>query len=277
MRILKLIAQNVLSLLTSLVVILNLGFWMPFLFLLALLKLVLGSIPPALKVINWMTERVYKMAAAVDSLWMIRVVGVKLDIQGELPDHPSPIIVVNHQTWFDIPLLHYVVTWDGPILKFLIKRQLVWVPIVGWICYALGMPRLNRGAGEGAREKDYAAIESASSSLHRERGALLIFAEGTRFTREKHRNQKSPYRHLLVPRPGGLKISLATAPPDTPVVNITIDYRGGDTNFWRGLGGANRNIGITIRNYHASDIKDARTWLEERWKEKDELLSNSRG
>ncbi len=273
MHILKVILQQCFSVLSSLVVIVNLGFWMPFLFLLALLKLVFGRIDSALNVINWLTERVYKAAAAVNSIWMLYVVGVKLDITGELPNHPSPIIVVNHQTWFDIPLLHYVVTWHGPTLKFLIKRQLVWVPIVGWICYALGMPRLNRGVGEGAREKDYAAIQSASGSLHRERGALLIFAEGTRFTQKKHRNQNSPYQHLLIPRPGGLKIALDTAPADTAVVNITIDYRGGDTNFWRCLGGTNKNVGITIRNYHASDIEDARSWLEARWEEKDKLLS----
>ena len=30
-------------------------------------------------------------------------------------------------------------------------------------------------------------------------GRLLIFAEGTRFTEQKHKNQASPYQHLLVP------------------------------------------------------------------------------
>ncbi len=268
----KSIFQHLYSLLSALVVIANLGFWMPFIFLLALLKLLLGKIPAALEIINFLTDRVYRTAANIDSLWMIKIVGVKFEVVGDLPDHPAPIIVVNHQTWFDIPILHYVVSWQGPILKFLIKRQLVWVPIVGWICYALNFPRLNRGGSAEARQKDYAAIESASSTLTREPGALLIFAEGTRFTAEKHDNQESPYKHLLKPRPGGLKIALSNAPADTPVVDITIDYGGGETNFWHCLHGANRNIRIVIRQHLAGDITDARLWLEDRWREKDEIL-----
>ena len=274
MTLLSLITRHLFSLLTALVIIVNLGFWMPFVFVLALLKLLFGGSPPVLASVNWLTEMIYRIAAAIDSLWMIKVVGVSFKVEGALPDHPAPIIVVNHQTWFDIPIMQYVVTWNGPILKFLIKRQLIRVPVVGWICYALNFPRLNRGVGEDARERDYAAIQAASGALTKERGALLIFAEGTRFTPEKHRHQNSPYRHLLTPRPGGLKIALSTAPAGTPVVDVTIDYGGGDTNFWRCLHGANRHIRIVIRNYLAEDIADVREWLEARWEEKDGLLGN---
>jgi len=108
--------------------------------------------------------------------------------------------------------------------------------------------------------------------MHRERGALLIFAEGTRITEEKHRNQDSPYKKLLIPRPGGLKIALSTMPPDTPVVDITINYKGGETNFWKCLHGANRDIDIHIEEHNASEIVDARSWLHDRWKQKDERL-----
>jgi len=272
MRYLSFIGKQLLSLTSSLVVILNLGFWMFPLISIAVIRALLGRFEPVYETCTKLIELCYRAAAFINSAWMIYVVRVNFHVDGTLPDHPAPVIVVNHQTWFDIPILHHVVTGQGPILKFLIKRELVWVPIVGWICYALNFPRLNRSGGGTAQRADFEAIEAASSSLNKERGALLIFAEGTRLTEAKHRNQKSPYKKLLIPRPGGLKIALATAPPDTPVVDITINYNGGETNFWKCLHGANRNIVIHIEEHKASDIDDARSWLHDRWEQKDKRL-----
>jgi 1-acyl-sn-glycerol-3-phosphate acyltransferase len=250
----------------------NLSFWLLPLLLFTLIK-ILVPMPMLTRLCNRVLELIYRAAVWGDSFWMTRVIGIKLHFEGELPDHPAPIVVANHQTWFDIPLVQHAVALEGPIVKFLIKRQLVWVPIIGWICYALNFPRLNRGAGENARQKDYAAIKAASTTLSAERGALLIFAEGTRFTKTKHKNQSPPYQHLLQPRPGGLKIALETAPPGTPVVDITLIYRNGETNFWYGLHGACSDIDVIIRNYSADDIDDAREWLAARWQEKDQLLA----
>lgn len=269
------VLRHLFSLATSAWVISNLCFWMIFVFVLALFKLLLSWIPACRTVINHGIEGIYRIAAGIDSLWMVKVVGIQFQIEGELPDHPAPIVVVNHQSWFDIPILQHVVTGQGPILKFLIKRNLVWVPIVGWICWALGFPRLNRGTGDGAREKDYAAIESASTTLNEERGAMLIFSEGTRFTRQKHRKQQSPFRHLLLPRPGGLKIALGAVPPDTPIVDVSLAYHG-TTNFWRCLGGATRTIDVRFRTFRADEVLDSRDWLMQQWREKDAWIDTRR-
>ena len=263
--------RHLLSLLTALVVVVNLGFWVIFLLLFAFLRLALTA-PDMRRRISTATEWIYRRAAGVHNFWMFRVVGIQLEIEGHLPDHPAPIIISNHQSWMDIPVLHGAITAQGPILKFLIKRELLWVPIIGWICYALNFPRLNRGKGKGARGKDFAAIQAFSKTLNTERGALMIYAEGTRFTRQKHHNQKSPYRHLLLPRPGGLKIALESVPPETPVIDISIVYRG-DTNFWHCLGGSTRSIKVVIRTYQSTDIHDVRSWLTARWEEKDQFFT----
>jgi 1-acyl-sn-glycerol-3-phosphate acyltransferase len=272
MHYISFIGKQLFSLTSSLVVILNLGFWMFPMISLAVIRALVGRFEPVYDGCTKLIELCYKAAAAINSAWMVHVVRVDFNVDGTLPDHSSPVIVVNHQSWFDIPILHHVVTGQGPILKFLIKRQLIWVPIVGWICYALNFPRLNRGGTGSAQRQDLKTIKAASSSLHKERGALLIFAEGTRITEEKHRNQNSPYKKLLIPRPGGLKIALSTMPPDTPVVDITINYKGGETNFWKCLHGANRTIDIHIEKHNASDIEDARSWLQDRWEKKDKRL-----
>lgn len=268
--------HHLISFTSALWVILNLSIWLIPLLAFSIIKIVV-RIQPVTYLCNQVLEFIYRAAVRVDTIWMKHVIGIQIHIKGQLPDHPAPIIVSNHQTWFDIPVIQHTVTDHGPILKFLIKRQLVWVPIIGWICYALNFPRLYRGQGENAREQDYAAIKAASGTLSAERGALLIFAEGTRFTPRKHDLQSSPYQHLLHPRPGGLKIALETAPPDTPVVDLTVVYRNGEKNFWRGLHGACPNIDVTIRTYFASDITDARLWLDNRWREKDLLIAEQSG
>ena len=266
----KKITRHLVSVASALWVTINLGLWLFPIVLLALFRLLLPFKAPR-KLITLLTEGCYRGAVWGNNFWMFHVVGIDLRVEGALPDHEAPVIVSNHQTWMDIPVLHGAISRNGPILKFLIKRELLWVPIIGWICYALNFPRLNRGQGEDAREKDYAAIQSFSRSLTSERGALLIYAEGTRFTEEKKLRQASPYPHLLNPRPGGLKIALENAPPDTPVVDVTIVYDG-DTNFWRCLGGNTRKIKVVIRNYDAAEITDVRSWLGERWAEKENFF-----
>jgi 1-acyl-sn-glycerol-3-phosphate acyltransferase len=272
MHYLSFIGKQLFSLTSSLVVILNLGFWMFPLIGIAVIRSLIGGFEPFYNACTRLIELFYKTAAAINSAWMVHVVGINFNVDGTLPDQPTQVIVANHQTWFDIPILQHVVTGQGPVLKFLIKRQLVWLPIVGWICYALNFPRMNRGSDGRAHRQDLDAIKKASSTMHKERGALLIFAEGTRFTEEKHRNQNSPYKKLLIPRPGGLKVALSTMPPDTPVVDITINYKGSETNFWKCLHGANRDIDIHIEEHNDAEIIDARSWLRDRWEQKDTRL-----
>ena len=266
------VAKQILSVLSATVVTLNLGFWMFPLIIIAMIRSAFGQSQPMHNASTKMIEFCYRAAAMINSSWMTKVIGVNFNIKGTLPVRSTLIIIANHQTWFDIPILQHVVTGQGPVLKFLIKRELIWLPIVGWICFALNFPRLNRGRGESAQRSDFKAIEAASSKMEMERGALMIFAEGTRITFEKHKNQKSPYKKLLIPKPGGLKIALSTMPADTMVLDMTINYNGGPTNFWRCLHGANKNIDVLIKHYEGSTIKDPKSWLNDRWKEKDTLL-----
>jgi 1-acyl-sn-glycerol-3-phosphate acyltransferase len=265
------VLQQGTSLISALWVAINLSIWLIPLLSFSLVKIVI-RLPSVGAVCDGALEFIYRSAVLVDSFWMTRVIGIRINIVGQLPDHPAPIVISNHQTWFDIPVIQHTITKRGPILKFLVKRQLVWVPIIGWICYALNFPRLNRGGDQDARQADFAAIKTASNTLSQERGALLIFAEGTRFSPVKQKAQEVAYEHLLNPRPGGLKIAIESAPADTPVVDLTVVYRNHETNFWRCLHGACPTIDVVIRTYSVSEISDTRAWLEARWQEKDQLL-----
>ena len=139
------VAKQILSVLSATVVTLNLGFWMFPLIIIAMIRSAFGQSQPMHNASTKMIEFCYRAAAMINSSWMTKVIGVNFNIKGTLPVRSTLIIIANHQTWFDIPILQHVVTGQGPVLKFLIKRELIWLPIVGWICFALNFPRLNRG------------------------------------------------------------------------------------------------------------------------------------
>ncbi len=216
-------------------------------------------------------DHLYRWCVRVDSFWMQRVVGIELIVIGEPNSHAAPVVICNHQSWFDIPLVQDVISRRGPMLKFLVKQELVWVPIIGWICLVLNFPRLNRSKKGGAQKADFSIIEKTTKA-HGKQGALLIFPEGTRFTRDKHESQQSPYQNLLKPRAGGLRVIKTNTDPTTPLVDITIDYGVEKPNIWRCLHGNPRRIRITVEHFTLAELDNVEDWLNQRWHEKDAVF-----
>jgi len=221
----------------------------------------------------FLVDLIYRTAVRVDSFWMKRVVGIDLVIKGEVNTHKSPIVICNHQSWFDIPLVQEVITGNGPIVKFLIKRELVWVPIIGWICLVLDFPRLQRGRNANTGKSDFSLIRKASKEHGNESGALLIFPEGTRFSEQKKKNQEAPFQHLLRPKSGGMKIIQKHAAPGTPLIDITINYHQQKVNIWNCLHGNPKKITVTLESFRLADIDNIDEWLNQRWIAKDKLFS----
>jgi 1-acyl-sn-glycerol-3-phosphate acyltransferase len=170
--------------------------------------------------------------------------------------------------------LQYIVVSQGPIIKFLIKRELIFVPVVGWICLALNFPRLSRGKDKQSRREDYNLVANATMELSRAPIALVNFAEGTRFTPEKHHHQHSPYQHLLLPRSGGMRIMLDSM-TDATVLDVTLVYPE-DLTFWQCLSGRLNSITVHLSYYPVSDIDNIENWLAERWQTKDKLFAKTR-
>ena len=222
---------------------------------------------------TFLAEHIYRIAVWVDSFWMQRILGIHLVIKGKANSDSAPVIICNHQSWFDIPLVQHVITGNGPIIKFLIKREIVWVPIIGWICLALNFPRLSRGKRESKGESDFSIIQKASKNHGNNAGALLIFPEGTRFSEIKKAKQQQPYQHLLRPKTGGLKMIKQHSNADTSLVDITIDYHQKNVRIWNCLRADPPKITITLEHFKFSEIENVETWLEQRWLQKDKLLS----
>jgi 1-acyl-sn-glycerol-3-phosphate acyltransferase len=108
------------------------------------------------------------------NLWLLRVIaGIRYDIRGrERIPQGGLIVACKHQSaWETFALLHL---FTSP--TFIMKRELQWIPIFGWLTIKGRMVSVNRGAGAQAL-KDMA--ERARVELSRGR-QLIIFPEGTR-------------------------------------------------------------------------------------------------
>ncbi|MAV26908.1 MAG: hypothetical protein CMQ05_12460 [Gammaproteobacteria bacterium] len=275
----KVLPQSLLSGVSLAGVTINLLCWLAPLILVSLLLAILRLIPGDTlqlprRALYDATDRIYRWAVTINNYWLYRVTDIPLVIHGETPTDPDePLIVVsNHRSWFDILAAQAIITSAGPRINFLVKQNLVWVPIVGWICLALNFPLLKRG-GQETREQDRLAI---ARSLNLQRGddrrigAMLTFVEGTRFTAQKQTS--SPWLHVLPPRKGGLTIIRDLIAP-ARVADLTIIYPG-DSSFWELLSGRTAPIHVHIDWRHTADMTDLSQWLQDTWERKDARIAH---
>ena len=122
----------------------------------------------------------YRAILAVATAWgrsnlvLLRAVaGIDYEIRGREKLPKGPIIVApKHQSaWETFSLLQL---FDNPV--FIVKRELQWIPIFGWLMIKGRMVPVNRGARSQALA---AMIERARIELARN-PQLVIFPEGTR-------------------------------------------------------------------------------------------------
>ncbi len=75
----------------------------------------------------------------------------------------------------------------------------------------------------------------------------MNFLEGTRFSRAKHGEQQSPYRHLLKPKVGGLATALsAMGERFDALLDVTIVYPEGVPSFWDLLSGKVKQVVVRV-------------------------------
>jgi 1-acyl-sn-glycerol-3-phosphate acyltransferase len=196
------------------------------------------------------------------------------------------LVQSNHQSWVDILVLQRVFAGRIPMLKFFLKQELIWVPVIGLAWWALDFPFMKRGRGADARGSDLRATRAACEKFKRIPTSVINFVEGTRFTPAKHAQQGAPYRHLLVPRIGGLGVALATLGERfDALLDVTLHYPGRVPTFWDLMTG--RVDAVTVRVDRLPIPADLlggdpqndpdhrarlRAWVDAQWSRKDRLL-----
>jgi 1-acyl-sn-glycerol-3-phosphate acyltransferase len=126
------------------------------------------------------------------NLVLLRVVaGVDCEVRGREKIPRGPLIVASkHQSaWETFALLPL---FDSPL--FIVKRELMWIPIFGWLMAKGRMVPVDRGAGSQALTSmtERAKIELADNRQ------LIIFPEGTRRPAGAEPRYKFGVAHLYV-------------------------------------------------------------------------------
>ena len=145
--------------------------------------------------------------------------------------------------------------------------------MIGWICLLLGFPRLRRTGSPQDRALDLNAVSQAAEQGVAARHALLIFAEGTRFTPKKRSDQNSPSIICCAQESAALLPLAKIFPEGTPIIDLSIYYDGG-THFWRCLGGATKVIRVDVSTHSLDQMMSAEAFLNERWRAKDAWLQS---
>ncbi|MDD2918020.1 acyltransferase [Rhodoferax sp.] len=277
----------------SALMLLNILLWVPLLLITAMIKLVLPFRRVRLAV-DPLLLRIAEAWIAGNSGWMRLTQPLQWDVSGLQDLNPRQwyLVICNHQSWVDILVLQHVLNRRIPLLKFFLKKQLIWVPIMGLAWWALEFPFMRRHSEAflqmhpEERGKDAATTRAACEKYALVPTSVMNFVEGTRFTRAKQQRQQSPYRHLLKPKAGGISLALdAMGEKFGAVLDITIAYPDGTPNFWQFLQGRAPRVIVQARTLAvprvaakaAGDPSQAlrelcQVWINQLWTDKDALL-----
>jgi 1-acyl-sn-glycerol-3-phosphate acyltransferase len=272
---------------------LNVIFWVPILMVVALARL-LVPLPSWRRltgaVMVWLAEAWIRCNGAIFQL--MGVLRLTVDGGEGLDPRQWYLVLSNHRSWVDILVLQRAFNGRIPFLKFFLKQELIWVPLLGLAWWALDFPFMRRHSASylqkhpEARGEDLEATRKACERFSQLPTSVMNFVEGTRYTRTKHAASKSPYRHLLRPRPGGVAFVLsAMGGMLNSVLDVTIAYREASPTLWDFCCGRVGPVHVhvlarpveawTTQGDYAADSKFRarfKEWLNVLWTEKDERL-----
>ena len=233
----------------------NTLFWASLLFAVAIIKLLVpakGFRRRCSAVLNFFAVR----WVAVNKLNMRFINQIRVHARGieALRAGNWYLVLSNHQSWVDIMVLQYIFHRRIPLLKFFIKKELIWMPVLGLAWWALDFPFVKRYSRQVLARKphlrgtDIAITRKACAKFRQLPVSIMNFVEGTRFTPTKRRRQQSPYRYLLRPKSGGIALVLhALGEQMTSILDVTIVYPQGAPLFWDLLCGRLEEVRVHVR------------------------------
>ena len=287
--------------LSFLVLVINTLFWCLLLFVLALCKAVL-PFPAALARLDPLINGIASAWTRCNSLWMRLAHRTDWQIEGveSLRYQDWYLVNCNHQSWVDIFVLQDALNGRIPVLKFFLKAELIYVPVIGLAWWALDFPFMKRHSRAALRKNpnlrndDRDSARRACAKFAKIPTSVMNFVEGTRFTAEKHQTQASPFQYLLKPKAGAMAMALnAMGAQFHSLVDATIVYPDGIPTFWQYLCGQAPRVLLKVRQveipleFCTGDYENDRAlrktfhrWLDEIWQRKDadmaEMLAQDR-
>ena len=203
------------------------------------------------------------------------------------------IAMSNHQSWADIFVLLIAGHKKIPLVKFFMKKELQWIPIIYLVHKTIDMPFLNRHsraqiqANPELKKVDYENAKKAAKRFSRNPATAFSFAEGTRNNPKKHAEQNSPYKNLLAPKIGGIALGLSAVPKIDYLLDFTIVYKSKKRSFWDFCIGDLSDVKVFVKRFRIPESlkrrdylndhsyrTEFREWLDSVWVEKDKLIDS---
>ena len=104
--------------------------------------------------------------------WSAAVIaGLHSEIRGEVPQG-GVLIAAKHQSFLDIIMIFGAL----PRPRFIMKKQLVYAPILGWYALRVGCVPVDRGKRGQAIKQMTARVKAGTEAV----GQLIIYPQGTR-------------------------------------------------------------------------------------------------
>ncbi|KAF7598795.1 MAG: acyltransferase [Candidatus Dactylopiibacterium carminicum] len=229
----------------------------------------------------------------INQAWMYAIERHDWRISGvdDLKPRGWYVVGCNHQSWADILVLQSVFRGRIPFLKFFLKHELIYIPVIGLAWWALDFPFMRRsGKTLAANAADMATARKSCEKFRFIPTSVINFLEGTRYTPAKHKQQRSPYQHLLKPKSGGLSIALGTMGElFESMLDVTIVYPDRVPSFGDLICGRLGRVIVEVRQLPipAEFVGEAasrdpqfrsniQTWLNGLWLEKDQRIGELR-
>ncbi|MCA9898807.1 MAG: acyltransferase [Anaerolineales bacterium] len=284
--------------LASIAIFFNTLFWCLLLYVAAIAKLL---VPLKAWRTQWTRAAIWLAEAWIsgNSAWMWLTQRTDWRVSGleGLTNDEWYLVISNHQSWVDIFVLQHVFNKKIPFLKFFLKQELIWVPVIGLAWWALDFPFMKRYSKQqiarnpALRGKDLETTRKMCERFKTTPVSVMNFLEGTRITPAKHQKQQSPHRHLLKPRAGGIGFVLgAMGDQIDSMLDVTIVYPQGIPDAWAFLRGELKEVEVIIQKrpippqYRNQDYQNDepfreafQAWVRDLWQEKDQLLNERLG
>jgi 1-acyl-sn-glycerol-3-phosphate acyltransferase len=217
----------------------------------------------------------------------------RVDLPPGLGLERNYLVLSNHQSWVDIPVLQYVFNRRIPFLRFFLKSELIWVPLLGPAWWALDFPFMKRYSREQLERRpelagtDIDATRRACEKFREIPVSVMNFVEGTRYSAAKHAARPSPYRALLRPKAGGVAFVLdAMGGALHAILDVTIVYPNGRPTLLDLLADRIGEVRIDVRelaippdavggDYEGDPVfrESFQAWINTLWEEKDARIA----
>jgi 1-acyl-sn-glycerol-3-phosphate acyltransferase len=272
----------------------NILFWPFLIFIGALLRCV--PIKSWQKMCNHFIHQIPIYWADINNVILGLTTSITWDIEGleNLKHDDWYLMIANHRSWADIIVLEKIFNRKIPLLKFFIKKELLWtIPVASWAAMILDFPYMERytkaylAKHPEKKGKDIETTRRVCKKFKNTPTTVISFVEGTRFTEAKKEKQQSPYQHLLRPRAGGIAFTLdALGEYFHKILNVTIVYPDAPKNAWEFFSGKVKKVIVHIETLPITpdligDYENDRTfrvyfqqWINELWHEKDKLIAS---